>query len=210
MSNENLNADYDFEMEYLLWAEQVDEVADEIVQMSVGRAIVALRYAIAAVSAATGYPDTHYGGVGWAPGSYTGTLAIALPGDGMKGRAWANRAELEICSFGDIVRARVSVHPNPDGNGMMTEVSEAFEPRRRDLARARMWARIAEGVLPRLAAQAEGLGNNIGHAHAGFPPEAGEESAFDTAVKLLVVRSPLVRNDEQVLLEAGRRAVWPS
>ena len=209
MSNENLN--YDFEVAHELWADQVDAVADEIVQMSVGPASGALRFAVAAVSAATGYPDTHYGGVEWAPAeSYTGTLAIALPGDGMKGRAWANRAELEICSLGDIVRARVSVHPNPDGNGMMTEVSEAFEPRRRDLARARMWARIAEGVLPRLAAQAEGLGNNIGHAHAGSPAEVGEESAFDTAVKLLVVRSPLVRNDEQVLLEAGRRAVWPS
>ncbi len=208
MSNENLN--YDFEVAHELWADQVDEVADEIAQMSVGPAIVALRYAIAAVSAATGYPDTHYGGVEWAPGSYTGTLAIALPGDGMKGRAWANRAELEICSLGDIVRAKVVIRPNPNGAGVMTEVSEAFEPRRRDLARARMWARIAEGVLPRLAAQAEGLGNNIGHAHAGSPAEVGEESAFDTAVKLLRLRSPLVRNDEQVLLEAGRRAVWPS
>lgn len=160
----------------------------------------------ARISVATGYPDTHYGGVGWVVGSRQNELRIALPGGGMIGEVDVGYGiiTLHICSFGNIERARIVIRAWYDE----TEITPIFEPRKRDLARARMWAAIARGTHPSDAARAEGLGSNIGHAHAGRPAEPGEEPAYDTAIRLITSGERWRVGDiDQVLREVGRRTL---
>lgn len=174
--------------------------------------------AAARISAATDYPTSPYG-AGWskAPSRPAG-LSFSLPGGGGVGflpvpnvfsgapaypSPGCNSFDLEICSFGDIVRAKVRV--SHERGHITAEVLPAYQPRKRDLARARMWAAIAEGKNPREAAMGEGLGSNVGHAHAGFPPVTGEEDAIETAFRLMREGAALVRDQNQVIFAAGKR-----
>jgi hypothetical protein len=60
-----------------------------------------------------------------------------------------------------------------------------IEPRSRDIDRLKMWVCIAGGMDSYDAAQLCGMGNNVGHAHAGIPPADGEPSPMDSVMLAL-------------------------
>lgn len=151
---------------------------------------------------ATGSP--HYGGI---DPDEVGEDGFSLPGGGMSAvtrgtstvritiysrfdvvRCWT---DLYCCMDGTVVRG----HPTfIDGSAAwpaeveptVQDGSYAYHtdipPRRRDVARLAMWVDIAAGVDPHVAVSSRGLGNNIGHAHAGFPAELDDVDPITAAL----------------------------